>query len=706
MKSIFTLIFTVLLLASSKILAQGSSPCSPYTLSVGSSYSPSTYSLMGVLINFLPIPTCDRGIMSNSGNLEPGLWFKFVVPSSGLVSLKTESVSIANSDIGLAIYRTTGGSCPSTLNLGQVTCLVNGNGYMPAQDNINLSSYIGQTLYIRVWKYGSSYSYGNFRIGLWSSCTTVNTPIISGNTTSCSGSVTLSINNPQSGVTYQWSHNGSTGTSTTVTSSTSTTVRATNSCGNVATSQSVNVTIASAPNVPTIDGNTTSCDGAVALQVANPQDGVTYTWSNGTVGSTCNYGTSTSVWVRATNNCGSVISQTVSITVLPPLSTPSISGTLSACNTTTLRVTNPQNGVTYEWQNGQTGTTMPVTESGSYTVTAQRDGCNPVTSSPADVTINKAPEVPIIHGETNPVCPNDPLQISIDNPLGDCQYTWSNGATGQNITATATSNLNLTVTARNACGQATSQAYRPTLIAKPAIPTIIGNNRICPTGGQTVLSIGNYDPTLNYSWSPSEQGSSIIVSQTGTYMVSALHPTCNFGSLNSIAFTVSVYPTNKPLIYVSPYNSNVLTVSNATSFQNFQWYKDGQQIGNSTSTYTLTGSGGNVYVEATDANGCVEKSVSQFVVATKELGQDDKAVKIYPNPTKGDFKVELNLSKPSVVELRVLNILGQVIYELSPKTMNTHEIINIPFEDKIEGEYLVWISIEGKTATRKLLVIN
>ncbi|MBL7815758.1 MAG: T9SS type A sorting domain-containing protein [Saprospiraceae bacterium] len=705
MKAYYTFLCLFLLISNARIAAQGSSPCSPYSLSVGTSYAPSSYSLMGVLINFIPLPSCDRSIMSTSGTLEPGLWLKFVVPTSGIVSLKTENVSVANSDIGLAIFRATAGSCPSTLNLSQVICIANGNGYMPAQDNINLSSYIGQTLYIRVWKFGSGYSYGSFKIGLWSPCQTVNIPMINGINNSCSGSVTLNISNVQSGVTYQWSHNNQSGTSTTVNTTTSVTVRATNSCGNTATSQPFSVTINSTPDEPVIDGNPTSCEGAVTLSVSNVHGGVNYTWSNGSTGTTTQYNSSTTATVRASNTCGNILSKPVSVTIFPPLA-PTISGALLACNSTTLRVSNPQTGATYSWSNGQTGTTLNVSESGSYTVTAERQGCNAVSSNTADVTINKIPDVPIISGTTNAVCPNDVLQIGIDNPCTDCQYAWSNGSTGQNISVNASSNLSLTVTVRNSCGQTTSQPYKPTLIAKPPVPIITGANRICPNGGQVTLSVSNYDPNLTYAWTNSGQGASITITDPGNYTVNALHPTCSFGSLNSSVFVVSAYPTAKPIVSADPRNPNALLVTNASLFQTFQWYKDGQRTSSTDNRFLLTGKGGSVYVEATDANGCVEKSSSTFVVATNETKIDEDHMRVYPNPTDGDFTIDINTTQRRTVSLKIFDVLGRVVYQIKPQDINGHRVLTIPFYDQIQGNYWVQLAFDEKIVTRQLVLIK
>lgn len=114
-------------------------PCAATALTVNSSYSFATYS------NYAALPS--PGITApGCGNYVGGdVWFTVTVPSSGAVSISTETAVIT--DAAMAVY--TGSSCSS---LTLVSCSNDGFGSSGFMPRLNFTCYApGTILYVRVW---------------------------------------------------------------------------------------------------------------------------------------------------------------------------------------------------------------------------------------------------------------------------------------------------------------------------------------------------------------------------------------------------------------------------------------------------------------------------------------------------------------------------------------------------------------------------
>ena len=99
------------------------------------------------------------------------------------------------------------------------------------------------------------------------------------------------------------------------------------------------------------------------------------------------------------------------------------------------------------------------------------------------------------------------------------------------------------------------------------------------------------------------------------------------------------------------------------------------------------------------------KSVWKLIPASQVLSVtdkklDDSFVKIFPNPSKGSFTLQLNNLKES--EIRIYDILGGLVY----KTMTTKNLLPINKDsDFVPGVYLIKVlSKNNKVYQSKLIV--
>lgn len=120
-------------------------PCGAIALALGSTCTLATYSTNGATATSgIPVPGCS----TYSGG---DVWFSFVAPASGAVTIRTGAQSITN--LAMALYTAT--ACNGTFTL--VECDDNdGAGDMPFLAFSSVDLVAGQTYYLRVWQSGSA----------------------------------------------------------------------------------------------------------------------------------------------------------------------------------------------------------------------------------------------------------------------------------------------------------------------------------------------------------------------------------------------------------------------------------------------------------------------------------------------------------------------------------------------------------------------
>lgn len=199
-----------------------------------------------------------------------------------------------------------------------------------------------------------------------------------------------------------------------------------------AVSAPVNVTVWPLPAPPVISavGTLTFCEGGSVELQAVPTTNIN--WSNGATGglievfSTGQYTATTS----DANGCISYNSNPLQVNVIPESTQPSItaSGPTDICMGDTVTLTSSL-AATYLWSNGATTRSIPVVQSGNYTVTVTSP-C-PGSNMTANISVQVRPlPVPGIQTEVTSVCIPDPVNFSASTAgIGPFAYSWtfSNG---------------------------------------------------------------------------------------------------------------------------------------------------------------------------------------------------------------------------------------------------------------------------------------
>jgi hypothetical protein len=176
-------------------------------------------------------------------------------------------------------------------------------------------------------------------------------------------------------------------------------------------------------------------------------------------------------------------------------------------------------------------------------------------------------------------------------------------------------------------------------------------------------------------------------------------------STNSTSIEINALPEVATVTQVG----NELVSSITTGVQ---WYANAIAISGATSAkYIPTDSqiAANVLYTAviTNASGCRSVSISSGYSKPIPTGIDNPTLSaklaIYPNPTTDKFVVELGLEKLTKVAIKLTDASGKVILtdSVEPNSLNFKHNINIA--DYASGVYMLMITIDGKTAIKRVV---
>lgn len=247
----------------------------------------------------------------------------------------------------------------------------------------------------------------------------------------------------------------------------------------------------------------------------------------------------------------------------------------------------------------------------------------------------------------------------------------------------------------------------PVTITEPAALTAnVACSSVSCFGGSdgmaTVTQTGGTSAYM-YSWAPGGATTQSITGLTpGTYTATVTDANgCTASSnctVNQPAAAVSVNATTTVASCASCCDgSATATAAGGTAGYTYMWSPGGQ------TTATMTAAcPANYTVCVTDANGCMAcDTVSvNFSVGIEETGIN--GLLFYPNPTSGDFEIEMSLSSSAVVTFTLYDIIGNVI---SSELVNANANFRKKFSLQTipSGVYFLSTGVAGKYNTYKII---
>ena len=439
---------------------------------------------------------------------------------------------------------------------------------------------------------------------------------ITGTPTICSGNSTTLTGNGAS--SYSWS-TGSSATSISANAGGTYSVTGSSSYGCTATA-SVTVTEHAAPTV-SIDGPASICSGTTATLTASGLSN--YSWSGPATGSAAaldiTAGGTYTVSGTDANGCSGTATKTVTGKTTP---TVSINGTTALCDgaTGTLSATVTPLNAQLTWTGGSHNNSLDITAAGSYTATANLDGCE--SSATVTVTAAAAPAAPSVTDGTR--CGQGTVTLAVANPDADLTYHWfasqTAGSESGNGTTFTTPNLSNSATyyvsAKNAGGCYSARVpVTATINPLPSIPTV-NNTSVCGEN-DIVLSNQSNDAT---NWYSDQNGDTAAtanqhIAATTTFYAAIIDGNNCRSTLVPMTVTVNDIPS-APTVTTNPTspicsNSSVSVTFNTTApaGHTVKWYDSEQQSAGQGNQVTKTVNvGTTTYYAAVSNNGTLCES--------------------------------------------------------------------------------------------------
>ncbi|MCF8408470.1 MAG: choice-of-anchor I family protein [Crocinitomicaceae bacterium] len=499
----------------------------------------------------------------------------------------------------------------------------------------------------------------------------------------CPGQTTsLSVTNV-SGVSYQWLLNGAV-----IANATNNTYQA-NQVGNIAvkvtnsslgctdTTAVVAITSVAAPNV-SAGQDQTVCGGTTVSLTASGAN--SYSWNNGATGSTLTIlaGNTTSsinyIVTGLDNTTGCTKKDTVVIQVNGlPLINAGTDFQVCSNDTVTLSATG---GTSYVWNNGIINNqAFVLSNTSTFNVTgSDANGC--INSDEITVIVNQSPQLNV--GNDITVCLNNaPVQLTAISNEGGLTYSWSTGASTQQISVNSSSVYSATVT--NSFGCSSSDSVEVIVNELPSL-NLGQDQSVCSDELPATLNAQSTSTGLVYNWSTNQNTQQIQVSLTGTYSVSVIDQNgCE--STDEVAVQVLNSPNVNAGQDITVCANEFPVTLNATG--------NGSQVEWSTGAqtpFTTVNGAGTYTVTTTAQNGC---QASDDVVVTSDpcasLVEQNDGILIYPNPTTSMVTILNKTTLPLNYCLRTIE--GKIVFqgELDSSSEKTSiDLINLS-----NGAYLI-----------------
>lgn len=458
--------------------------------------------------------------------------------------------------------------------------------------------------------------------------------------------------------------------------------------------------------VATISAVDVSCfgdnDGSVTANLVSGTPPVTYLWNNSSTASALSNliaGTYT-VTITDGNGCKTILTETVDS---PDSLNINVSVSNATCNTNNGGAAASVLGGTppylYNWGSGfGSASSISNRAPGNYTLTVtDAEYCQRVVS----FAISSSGASSFSLSSTDVSCGGANDGASAVTPLsGSAPYTyvWSNNSGDSAVTGLSGGVYVVTVTDGDGC----VYVLFDTIAEPQALSLQFSVNDLACGGGQGSIKAQVQGGTApyTYSWTDNSTAGTLVSSTAGAYGVTVTDVNgCSVSGTETIVLgnglVVDVITT--PDATNSGTGTATAVPLNGVPPYTYIW----NDPANQTATQAVGLSAGTYYVTVTDGAGCstVDSAIVAGPVGVNEF--EPGAVNVYPNPTTGQFTVELN-NITALTSVMVYDALGKrlMVEEIDP-LVNSKYSMDISMYP--EGMYFVKIISGSKTMNTRLV---
>ena len=276
----------------------------------------------------------------------------------------------------------------------------------------------------------------------------------------------------------------------------------------------------------------TSCfggnDGTIDISPAGGTTPYTYSWSNSATTEDVTGLTAGDYTVSVTDQQGCVFSEVITVDDAPEVLTSIASFTNEVCNTNNgtinINVSGGSGSYSYSWSNGSTTQNVSGLSSGTYTVTiTDANGCSANTSQSLINDQSNCSAFCFLSVSSNSVVDEQcgdgsgSIDIQVLNGNAPLTYSWSNGATTEDIIGLAAGTYTVTVTDVNNCVEIETYTINNNA-GNLSIGGVLLNDENCGSGdGSIAITVSGGTTPYSFLWSNSETDEDIDSLSAATY---------------------------------------------------------------------------------------------------------------------------------------------------------------------------------------------
>ena len=296
------------------------------------------------------------------------------------------------------------------------------------------------------------------------------------------------------------------------------------------------------------------------------------------------------------------------------------------------------------------------------------------------------------------LCTGDSVQFTAGSPSD--MILWSTGDTTLSIWVSTPGTYDVAI--NGVCGAggdtvviaASADVYTGFLVAD--------STWFC-TGGSVELSSSMMADT--YNWTGGSPNDSLTVTAGGTYTLD-IADACGTGSesVTIDEYSAPVAGFTSTSSFATAIFTNTSTTSGNTTYS---WdFGDGNSSTDSDPIHAY----GNIItytVTMTATNECGTDTFTD-TVTTSTIGLTDLFlngdVSVYPNPSKGEFTIDMTVLGTSDITVQVENMLGAIVYESTPGSVQGNHSESISLGNAPAGMYFVRVLSGEQQLVKKIIV--
>ena len=524
------------------------------------------------------------------------------------------------------------------------------------------------------------------------------------------GPVTLDAGNPGS-QSYSWS-TGATTREIEVTESGiySVDIIDQNGCPG---SQAIEVTIAELPEL-ILPENITACVGdPVVLETG--LTGVTHAWSTGETGQAINPESSGVYTVEVTTPQGCTVEASTEVTFIDNIIV-DLGEDGVYCDEQTLTIPDFQGEIL--WSTGETGNSITVAESGTYSVEVfNENGCSGADTISIEILDSPEPILP----EQVTACSGETVLLDAGNE--GLTYEWSTGATTQTIELSTSQTVSVTISNGNLC----SIEQTVKVVIQPKVDFDLGPDLSICAGSDVLL-----DPGVSggsYAWSlngePIASESSIMAGEQGIYSLT-LEDAFGCTGTDSVELLVSEDTVISRFLAVSEAfigdTVHFKNISIPLSAQDYWSFGDGIRSQQEDPSHIFLRAGEFPVSLRVVAEACEDELIKPITISDptdgrleepEDITEEDAfapvfirdsvaTLNVFPNPFTDIITVDLEKSKEGPVMILCYDLNGKLWFReeyLSIGALKrSYNLMNMP-----AGHYILAVKTRGNEIYRQII---